>query len=213
MAAWSPNDRYLFHWNSLIETSNDGAVSATIVFLCLKLFKTWYARQVEGQILAKANAEAEMQILKAQVQPHFLFNTLNNIYSFTLNESPKAEALVSSLYEIMRYMVNDCNVERIELTKDLKMIQDYIELEKVRYGKRLIIRVNIEGDYRNKMVTPLLMIPFIENSFKHGASKILAGPVDTIIRQADEDILHFTLANNKPAGESIAAKKGIGLIM
>jgi two-component system LytT family sensor kinase len=211
MITWLADDRHLYYWNNLIEFLNDGAISATIVFLCLKLFKTWYLKQMEGQMLAKANAEIEMQILKAQVQPHFLFNTLNNIYSFTLNESPKAEKLVSNLYEIMRYMVNDCNVELIALTKDLKMIEDYIELEKVRYGRRLDILINIEGGYQDKMITPLLMIPFIENSFKHGASKMLTEPWIKLSIKADKDILNFTLANNKPPGEGIAAKKGIGL--
>jgi len=213
VAAWSPDDRYLFLWNNSIETLSDGAISATIVFLCLKLFKTWYARQVEGQILAKANAEAEMQILKAQVQPHFLFNTLNNIYSFTLNKSPRAEGLVSSLYEIMRYMINDCNVELIELTKDLKMIEDYIELEKVRYGKRLDIKIDIDGEYQDKLITPLLMIPFVENSFKHGASKMLKDPWIKLFIRADEGVLHFTLNNSKQPEKKVGAKKeGIGLV-
>lgn len=201
----------LLCWNNLIEFLQDGCVSACVVFLCLKLFKTWYLKQVEGQELAKANADAEMQILKAQVQPHFLFNTLNNIYSFTLNKSPKAEELVSNLYEIMKYMVNDCNVDLIELSKDLKMVEDYIELEKVRYGRRLDISVNIEGEYKNKMITPLLMIPFIENSFKHGTSKMLRDPWIKLFIQSDENVLHFTLANSKPANEVINVKGGIGL--
>lgn len=211
MGTWPALDRHLYYWNNLIEFLNDGAIAATVVFLCLKLFKAWYLKQVEGQALTKANAEAEMQILKAQVQPHFLFNTLNNIYAFTLNQSPKAEELVSSLYEIMRYMVNDCNVELIELTKDLKMIQDYIELEKVRYGKRLNINVNIEGENQNKMITPLLMIPFIENSFKHGASKMLEDPWIQLSIQTDENMLHFSLINGKPLEENVVSKKGIGL--
>ena len=205
-------DYYLFFWKSFIDFFSDGCVSACTVFLCLKLFKTWYLKHAEGQILMRANAEAEMQLLKAQVQPHFLFNTLNNIYSFTLNKSSKAKELVDNLNNIMNYMVNDCKVELIELTKDLKMIQDYIELEKVRYGKRLDIIVNIEGENKNKMVTPLLMIPFIENSFKHGASKMLKDPWIKLFIQADEDVLHFTLNNNKqPEKKVIAKKQGIGL--
>ncbi|HEY2726146.1 MAG TPA: histidine kinase [Parafilimonas sp.] len=206
---WSYTD-FLFYWNTTIEFLNDGVISSTAVFLSFKLFKTWYLKQAEGQMLAKVNAESEMQILKTQVQPHFLFNTLNNIYAFILNKSPKANELVSNLYEIMKYMINDCNVEIISLAKDLKMIQDYIELEKVRYGKRLDIVVSIEGEYQNKMVTPLLMIPFVENSFKHGASKMLSEPWIQLTIQADEKILHFTVTNNKPPTE-IFNKNGIGL--
>ena len=130
-------DFYLLIWSNSINFLSDGCVSACAVLLCLKLFKTWYIKQAEGQMLMKLNAEAEMQILKAQIHPHFLFNTLNNIYSFTLNKSPKAKELVENLNNIMRYMINDCNAELMPLEKEIKMLRDYIELEKVRYGNRL----------------------------------------------------------------------------
>ena len=184
-----------------------------LTFLCIKLFKTWYEKEDEKQVLIKAKTEAEMELLKAQIHPHFLFNTLNNIYSFTLIKSPVAEELVLSLSEIMKYMVHDCNVEMIALDKEIKMLKHYIALEKVRYGNRLDIQIDIEGEYEDKAVTPLLMIPFVENCFKHGASKELQHPWIKLFIQVDENVLHFQLVNGKPAFTSKKdVKNGIGLI-
>ena len=165
----------------------------------------------EKQKLIKETAIAEMQLLKAQVHPHFLFNTLNNIYSFALNKLPEAGDLVLKLKDTTKYMVYECDTALVPLQEEIKMLEDYLELERVRYGKRLKIEINIDGECENKMVTPLLMIPFVENSFKHGASKMLKDPWIELSIQADENILHFTLANNKPADKGITAKKGIGL--
>lgn len=181
------------------------------LFITFKIFKDWRQRQADNFNLQKENTAAEMQLLKAQIHPHFLFNTLNNIYSFTLNKLPKAKQLVHNLNAIMYYMVNDCNVDFLPLNKEIKMLNDYIELEKVRYGTRLNIEVNIEGDYNNKLITPLLMIPFVENSFKHGTSKMLEDPWIRLFIQADENILHFSLTNGKPLNEDQHQNGRIGL--
>lgn len=198
-------------WGSIITFIFDGSIAICGIFISIKMLKTWYLQQEEKQILLTANANAEIQLLKAQIHPHFLFNTLNNIYSFTLNKSAEAAGLVSKLSATMTYMITDCNTEFMSLQKELKMITDYIGLEEVRYGQRLDIQINIDGQYEDKLVTPLLMIPFVENSFKHGASKLLKEPWIQLSIQADEDILHFTLANNKPPGAILNIKPGIGL--
>ncbi len=99
--------------------------------------KNYYIKMEEKQMLVKANADAEMQLLKAQVHPHFLFNTLNNIYSFALNKLPEAANLVLKLKDTTKYMVYECDVLLIPLQKEIKMsLNDYIELERVRYGKQ-----------------------------------------------------------------------------
>ena len=108
-------------------------------------------------------------------------------------------------------MINECNVTAVPLDKEINMINDYFELEKVRYGDRLDVELSITGDYTDKMIAPLLMIPFIENSFKHGTSKMLRDPWIKLFIQADEEMLHFTLANNKPPEKLIDKKNGIGL--
>lgn len=181
------------------------------VLLSLKKIKDWYLKQNENKMLARENANAELQLLKAQIHPHFLFNTLNNIYFFILSEPGKAEDLVAKLESLLYYMINECNVTAVPLEKEINMINNYFELEKVRYGDRLDVELSITGDYGDKMIAPLLMIPFIENSFKHGTSRMLRDPWIKLFIQADEEVLHFTLANNKPADEISDNKRGIGL--
>jgi LytS/YehU family sensor histidine kinase len=175
------------------------------------MFKTWYIKEKEKQTLLNANAAAEILLLKAQIHPHFLFNTLNNIYSFTLDRSPKAGEMVMQLSNMMKYMINDCETELVPLDKELKMISDYIDLEKVRYGNRLDIEIQVTVGFENSRVTPLLMIPFVENSFKHGTSQMLDKPWIKLFIQADENVLHFILTNSKPPYIAANGKSGIGL--
>jgi hypothetical protein len=186
-----------------------GPAFVSFIFISLKIFKDYLQKQQENLTLQKENFNAQLQFLKAQIHPHFLFNTLNNIYFFILSDPGKAKILVSKLEKMLHYMVNECDQAVVPLHQEINMIYDYIELEKVRYAD-LDIEVEISGDYTGKKIAPLLMIPFIENSFKHGTSKVLREPWIKLFLQADETMLHFSLANNKP-GESTLKKNGIGL--
>jgi LytS/YehU family sensor histidine kinase len=145
-----------------------------------------------------SNTNAELLLLKAQVHPHFLFNTLNNIYSFILHKSPTAGELVSKLTHIIRYMTTECDRPLVSLSKEIKLLQDYIGLEKIRYGNRLDLQVQIVGETENKMIVPLLMIPFIENSFKHGASRMLDQPWIKLNIEVEEERMIFSLSNSHP---------------
>lgn len=182
------------------------------LFLACKMLKNSYEKMEEKLVLVKENANAELQLLKAQIHPHFLFNTLNNIYSFTLNKSPQASGLILKLSDTLKYMINDCEAELVPLEKEIKMIQDYIGLEKVRYGKRLNMEVKIKGDYQNKFIAPLLLIPFVENCFKHGTSKILDHPWIRMQIDIVENNLEFQVSNSKPSKVNPAnGNNGIGL--
>ncbi len=189
-----------------------------LLFFLFKTLKTWYIKEQEKDALLKENLDAELQLLRAQVHPHFLFNTLNNIYAFILSNPPLAKNLVYKLEKLLYYMINECEQPLVPLHKEISMINDYIELEKVRYGNKLDIQAEIENGHKNKMITPLLIIPFLENSFKHGTSKMLREPWIKLFIQADENVLHFSLVNGKPAEEKFSNKKasltgrqGIGL--
>jgi sensor histidine kinase YesM len=181
-----------------------------LLLLSLKKIKDWFLKRSENKMLARENSNAELQLLKAQIHPHFLFNTLNNIYFFTLSEPLKAKKLVGKLENLLYYMINECNVAAVPLSKEISMIHDYFELEKVRYDN-LDIELKITGDGTGKMIAPLLMIPFIENSFKHGTSKVLREPWIKLFLQIDTNMLHFTLANNKPTDIGEMKNAGIGL--
>src|SRR6185295_9622334 len=159
--------------------------------LAIKLLKNWYIKQDEAAQVAREKIHAELQLLKAQLHPHFLFNTLNNIYSFIINDSPAAPEALKKLSTLLRYIIYECDHPQVQLDKELKMIRDYIDLEKIRYGESFNMSLQIRGNAGNKMLCPLLLIPFLENSFKHGASQMLVHPwvsLDVII---DDEQLYF----------------------
>ena len=156
--------------------------------LAIKLLKNWYLKQKEAAQVAREKINAELQLLKAQVHPHFLFNTLNNIYSFIINDSPAATEAIKKLSTLLRYIIYECNQPLVKLEKELRMIRDYIDLEKIRYGESFNMSLQIQGNAINKMICPLLLIPFLENSFKHGASQMLTHPwvnLDIVIEEQD----------------------------
>lgn len=201
----------LVYWFTLISFFTYFPISTGLA-LSIKMLKNWYVKQLEHQLLIRENANAELQLLKAQIHPHFLFNTLNNIYSFTLDRSPRSPVLVKKLSATLRYMIQDCEATYVSLKKEMNMISDYMELEKVRYGSRLNMEVLIQGDLQNKLITPLLLIPFIENSFKHGTSQMLQQPWIKLFITVEENALLFELSNSRPATPiTPAIKSGIGL--
>ena len=141
-----------------------------IVSTVIKLWQLWYQQQRAAQELLKEKLDAELQYLKAQVHPHFLFNTLNNLYSLTLQKSDYAPKVVLKLSELMSYMLYDSQENKIALKKEIVHVQNYIDLEKIRYGKGLDVSFNVIGDVSNRYISPLILIPFVENAFKHGVS-------------------------------------------
>jgi hypothetical protein len=164
----------------------------------LKMMKSGWLKKQETMQLAREKANAELQLLKAQVHPHFLFNTLNNIYFFTLTASQKAPEILTKLTDLLRYIINECNQPLVPLAKELKMIEDYMALERIRYGDRLRMEIDIRGYEADKMIPPLLLIPLVENSFKHGASKMLEHPWINLSISLEGQYLFFLLNNSRP---------------
>lgn len=180
--------------------------------LAIKLLKNWYLKQRETEQLFREKIKSELQLLKAQVHPHFLFNTLNNIYSFILNGSPDSPGMVKKLSGLLHYIIYECNQPMVKLEKELNMIRDYITLEKIRYGDNFNMSLQVQGNAADKMIYPLLLIPFIENSFKHGASQMLTHPWVHLDIAVEEHTLHFKISNSKPDWRhEFSTAKGIGL--
>lgn len=117
--------------------------------------------------LEKENLQSELKFLRAQINPHFFFNTLNSLYGLTQEKSDRAPEVVLKLSELMSFVLYETDQERISLSKELKYIKNYIELEEIRYGDRFVCNLSIHGN-TDVLIPPLLMLPFIENSFKHG---------------------------------------------
>jgi len=182
------------------------------IAVAIKLLKRWYLKQKETEQVIREKVNAELQLLKAQVHPHFLFNTLNNIYSFILNGSDRATEMIKKLSSLLNYILNDCNQRFVSLEKEISMVQDYIALEQIRYGDRLNLSMHLQGSAKGKMISPLLLIPFVENSFKHGTSRTLTHPWVKLEIHIEQDFLELKLSNNKPeVSQEITNKKGIGL--
>lgn len=206
-----PTYSFVLIWECIIIITSMSHVICGLFIAC-RLFKNYYLKMEERETLISENARAEMQLLKAQVHPHFLFNTLNNIYSFARKKSPDAGDLVLKLSDTLKYMFNDCEAALVPLEKELKLIQDYIGLERVRYGDRLNMEVELKGEYQHTLLAPLLLIPFVENCFKHGASKILEHPWIKLKIMVEETTLDMYLSNNKPwQALPQKGKNGIGL--
>ena len=164
----------------------------------IKMMKQGWLKQQETHQIAQEKATAELQLLKAQIHPHFLFNTLNNIYFFTLTSPQKAPEMLIKLSDILRYIINECNQPLVPLAKELKMIEDYMALEKIRYGEHLKMELEIKGDHSYKMIPPLLLIPLVENSFKHGTSKVLTHPWVNLNISVEGQYLFLVLSNSRP---------------
>jgi LytS/YehU family sensor histidine kinase len=158
----------------------------------------------------KEKVTAELQLLKAQVHPHFLFNTLNNIYSFSLSQSPKTPGMILGLSSLLSYMLYECKADEVPLEKEIQVMKDYIELEKARYGDKIEISLNIEGDIKDKYIAPLLLLPFLENAFKHGTSEQLEKPWLSMDLAVKQYTLHCKIANSKNNHVPLHAS-GIGI--
>lgn len=136
----------------------------------LYFMKAWYEQQRISEMLKKDKVVAQLELLKSQVHPHFIFNTLNNIYALSLQQDPKTPDLIHRLSALLSYMLYDSKDTYIPVSKEIEYLYNYIELQKIRYSDRLDISVNIFGPLDNFSITPLLLLPLLENSFKHGIS-------------------------------------------
>lgn len=166
---------------------------------CIKFIKYWYEKSYLNERLEKEKLTAELTALKAQVHPHFLFNTLNNIYSVAENTSPKASDMLLRLSALLRYMLYEGNKPEIPLSQELKMIQDYISLERLRYSNNLDICMETPEHTDRYYIAPLLLLPLIENCFKHGASKVTDQPwINILLKLSEDGTLHAKLINGKP---------------
>ena len=151
-----------------------GAVQVHLVVavgVMIYMLGKWKQHQHEAEVLKKEKIAAELQLLKSQVQPHFIFNTLNNIYMLSMKGSAQTSDMIYRLSALLSYMLYDSKQETIEFDKELEYIKNYIDLEKIRYGERLDVQVNVFNNTKNIYMPPLLFLPLVENAFKHGVSQ------------------------------------------
>ncbi|KYP14153.1 histidine kinase [Flavihumibacter sp. CACIAM 22H1] len=161
--------------------------------------------------LIKEKLSAELQLLRNQINPHFLFNTLNNIYALTRKKSEKAPEVVLKLSELLSFMLYKSSVDTITIQEEIRVLEDYIELEKIRYDKRLSIRFRKEIDDPSQRIIPLVFLPLVENAFKHGVSETRFDSFIDIDLQLKEGELFFTIENSVEKKERELMSGNIGL--
>lgn len=190
-------------------------IFVTMVPLSIMLVRRYARISTQQTELKRMNADLELNFLKSQMNPHFLFNSLNNIYALALQQSEKTPGLILQLSDLMRYMLYECNAAQVALDKELNFLRDYIGLEKVRHGEKVKIEFNIKGETSQKQIAPLLLLPFVENAFKHGVNAQL-GPAWVSVDFNAEDPeggCTFVVRNNKPVKTEKTSSRagGIGL--
>ena len=195
-----------------IIATNKGAFTITASALMIKFVKYWYPKQQHNLRLQKENSDAQLRLLTAQVHPHFLFNTLNNIYSQAQTESPKSSKMIMGLSDMLRYILYEGQKPLVPLQHELLMVSEYINLEKIRYGNKLDVHVLIPDKTDDIYIAPLLLLPFVENCFKHGTSNMLQNPWINLSIELKETTLVMKLMNGKTSlNGNIQNIQGIGI--
>ena len=182
------------------------------LFMAIKLLKYWYQNQNIRLELERENKNSEIALLRNQVNPHFLFNTLNNIDTLIMKDQEQASDAVMKLSEIMRYMLYGSDTEYVPISKEIDYLKSYISLQKIRFKNPDFAKFEIKGNQKNKLIAPMLLIPFVENAFKHGAKDIQSKAV-SIILTTNADFIQLEVMNNinKSDLQSKDATSGIGL--
>jgi hypothetical protein len=188
-----------------------GGITIAGLAAAIKLMKYWYVKEQRNLQLQKENAESQLQLLKAQIHPHFLFNTLNNIYSYTQNTSPVASKMLTELSGLLRFILYEASQPLVPLEKELRMIRDYIDLEKMRYGNKLELDIQLPSKPNNLHIAPLLLLPLVENCFKHGTSNILEQPWISLHINLQGSLMQMKLLNGKSAQPKEQNVNGIGI--
>ncbi|MFD2874619.1 sensor histidine kinase [Mucilaginibacter ximonensis] len=180
-----------------------------LLSVLLKFSVDWFLNERIQRDLENQRLTAELAFLKSQINPHFLFNSLNSIYSLAYQQSENTPDAILKLSEIMRYMLYECNDNKVDLTKELQYLQNYIDLQKIRFGNKAYIDFKVDGQVTDQKIVPLLLIAFIENAFKHGIANDMMTPI-TMFINVNQQHLQFYIQNKKHANNRDAIG-GIGL--
>ncbi|PPK88695.1 histidine kinase [Neolewinella xylanilytica] len=179
----------------------------------LKFVEDYFELEARRKELENQQLTSELQFLRAQVNPHFLFNTLNNLYYLAVNNSSRTPEVIAKLSGMMRYMIYESNHEKVPLEREIEYIENYLSLERLRLEETVPITFEVDGKTSGVRIAPLILITFLENAFKHGVSSSATAPWITVHLQVERNELQYRVANGKLAEDSkvLKNKSGIGL--
>jgi len=182
------------------------------VGLSISLLQQWLKVEQTKEEIEKEMLRTELSFLKTQINPHFFFNTLNNIYSLAIIGSDKTASAILKLSAIMRYILTETKYDWVPIQSEIDFLNDYIELQKVRLTDNVALTVNINGNIDNQKVAPLLFIPFVENAFKYGVSTVENSFIHINLNINDNAIV-FSVVNSiaANAGNTLTETTGIGI--
>ena len=177
----------------------------------IKLTIDWGSERRRVERIKKIQLKTELNYLNSQIQPHFFFNTLNNLYALTIEKSDAAPSVVLKLSDIMQYVLYEAREPLIRLYDEINYIQNYLDLERLRYGDRIISNMDIVGSLDEIKVPPLLFLPFIENCFKHGVNEDNLIEVNISLEVVKNKMLKFRVENMFEQFDGKNVKHGIGV--
>jgi two-component system LytT family sensor kinase len=214
-------DYYLFGF--IIGPNKGGQLSASLLYnfthtslyllltVALKFSIDWYEQKKLMQEIRVEKLQTEVNYLRSQVNPHFLFNALNNLYALTIKKSDQAPNIVLKLSELMEYMLYESDADVVPLEREINYLRNYLDLEKIRQGNGADIQLIVKGDANRCQIPPFLILPVVENAIKHGISKTLHNAY-LYINIEITDRLYVTVVNNKLNFQKTDANGGIGLV-
>ncbi len=203
-----PMPIYFAEYQGLINSFMDAVFIAGVAIALKQHSNNTRLLRREKQLL-KEKLETELNFLKAQINPHFLFNTLNSIYALALKKSEDTPGVVIKLSKLLRFVLYEAQAKTITIEKEILFLNDYIELEKIRYNQRLELVFNHSADNKAEPIVPLLLVPLVENAFKHGASETTQKAFIHIHLKLQNSQLSFVVENSFEH-EPDSAHEGIG---
>jgi len=207
---YTHQERYFYSSAFLVQTIVI-TLFITIFIGFLRFVSDWFVFEAAKKEVENERLTAELNFLKAQINPHFLFNTLNNLYYLAYSKSPNTTEVIAKLSQVMRYMIYDSNHARVLLTKEIEYMENYIALERLRLNEQTSVDFKVSGAVQEAQIVPLILITFLENAFKHGVSNTSAASWVRISIDVQGNVLTYEVANSKFATGQSLDKSGIGL--
>lgn len=209
---YTHQERY-FYSSSMIVQMVAVTLFITIFIGLLRFVRDWFQFEATKKEVETEKLTSELNFLKAQINPHFLFNTLNNLYYLAYTRSENTTEVIAKLSQVMRYMIHDSNHPRVLLTKEIEYMENYISLERLRLNNQIPISLDISGNTEQVQIAPLILITFLENAFKHGVTNLNAQAWVKIRIDAKPDHLLYSVENSKIEQAMVdnGGKSGIGL--
>lgn len=183
-------------WKFFFFTFYSSSCFMVVQFSLIFLGQHFFIAVRQNELIKRQQAEIELSVLKSQINPHFLFNVLNSIYSLSLQKSEQTAEVVMRLSEILRYMLYEAKYEFVLLKKEIQMVRDYVDIEKMRLSTEQVLHFRCDDNIPSCQIAPLLLIPFVENAIKHGTNSIATDAFIAIDIKVTDNTLYFFCKNN-----------------